>query len=54
MVQSRTSTSSANSKIAPSEESTPEESMPIVDLADENGDDCYGILPPIKNYVINK
>ena len=49
LVQSRTSTSLANSKTAPSEES-----MPIVDLADENGDGCYGTLPPIKNYVVNK
>ena len=48
MFQSRASISSVNSRTT-----TSEDSAPTVDLADENVDDCYGILPPIK-YNINK
>ena len=46
LIQRRASTSLANSKIAPSEESAP-----IVDLANKYRDDCYGIFLPIKHNV---
>ena len=46
LIQSRTVTLSANSITAPSEESAP-----LVDLANENEDDYFGILHPIKHNV---